>query len=81
MDGCVQCSPLISTEMANLKYCWVRPINSSTCLISEGQLIDKYDMRNPVHTISAADIDGDGHVEIVVGTDGKDLAAITYDPN
>ncbi len=35
-------------------------------------------MKYPVRTISAADIDGDGHVEILVTTEGKDLAALRY---
>lgn len=48
-------------------------------LNSEGQFIDKCDMKFPVHTITAADIDNDGRVEILAGTDGKDLAALTFD--
>jgi outer membrane protein assembly factor BamB len=45
----------------------------------KGQLIAKYDMQFPVHTISAADLDLDEHAEILVGTDGKDLVALNYD--
>ncbi len=48
-------------------------------LDADGNLIDKYNLGFPVHTITAADIDNDQRVEILVGTDGKDLAALTYD--
>ncbi len=50
-------------------------------LDSEGRLINKCNMKYPVHTITAADIDGDGRIEILVGTDGKDLTALTFDVN
>ena len=47
-------------------------------LDSEGHLLSKHDTIFPVHNIIAADIDRDDCIEIVVGTDGKDLAVLTY---
>jgi len=44
----------------------------------QGQLLTKYNMKYPVHTILATDIDHDGQIEILVGMDGKDLVALIY---
>ena len=45
----------------------------------EGQMLARHDMKFPVHNIVAEDIDQDGCVEMLVSTDGKDLAALVYD--
>src|SRR5260370_3489868 len=35
-------------------------------------------MGHPIRRIFAADVDNDGHIEILVSTDGKDLAALSF---
>jgi outer membrane protein assembly factor BamB len=45
----------------------------------EGQMLARHDMKFPVQSIVAEDVDQDGSVEILVSTDGKDLAAIVYE--
>jgi outer membrane protein assembly factor BamB len=46
-------------------------------LSAEGICLTQEDMRYPVHAVYAVDVDHDGAVEILVATDGKDLAAFT----
>lgn len=53
--------------------------NNLYILDSNGQLLIRHDMKFPVHTICAADMGQEDPIEILVGTDGKDLVALTYD--
>lgn len=46
-------------------------------LSDEGQLLDRVNMRYPIHAVFAADIDQDRKTEILVATDGKDLIALS----
>ena len=45
----------------------------------QGQVLAKHDMKFPVNNIVAGVVDQDGRVEMLVSTEGKDLAAVIYD--
>jgi hypothetical protein len=47
-------------------------------LNQQGQLLAKHNMKHPVRTILVTDIDNDGQIEVLVGTDGRDLSALMY---
>ncbi len=47
-------------------------------LNGQGNLLDKYQIKHPIHAVFAADIDHDGYTEILIASDDHALTALVY---
>jgi outer membrane protein assembly factor BamB len=47
-------------------------------LDQQGILLSQYPMKHPIYAITAADVDQDGQVEVLVATSGNELVALNY---
>lgn len=79
-DGWVQAMSLCDINQDGVTEVLVGSVDTFLYILNpQGQVLAKHDMKFPVHNIIADNIDQDSKVEILIGTDGKDLAALTYD--